>query len=79
MAHPYTSFGGSYDDYVVLSVVMEMLEAGFVTGTFNFRYTKSRCSKSHLILINEHIEALDPQRAKPAGQLTPSSRITFRS
>lgn len=38
IAHPYTSFGGSYDDFVVLSTVAEVLELGFVVGTFNFRY-----------------------------------------
>lgn len=38
IAHPYTSFGGSYDDFVVLSTVAEVLKLGFVAGTFNFRY-----------------------------------------
>lgn len=38
IAHPYTSFGGSYDDCVVLSTVAEILQLGFVVGTFNFRY-----------------------------------------
>lgn len=37
VAHPYTTFGGSYDDAVVLLAVAEMLKAGFVVGTFNFR------------------------------------------
>lgn len=38
IAHPYTALGGSYDDGVVLSAVSEILKAGFVAGTFNFRY-----------------------------------------
>lgn len=38
MAHPYTSLGGCYDDFVVLSVVAELVKLGIVVGTFNFRY-----------------------------------------
>ena len=37
MAHPYAPMGGSYDDLVVRIVVDEMLKAGYVVGTFNFR------------------------------------------
>jgi hypothetical protein len=37
IAHPYTTLGGSYDDYVVLVAVAEIVNAGFVAGTFNFR------------------------------------------
>ena len=37
MAHPYAPMGGSYDDRVVSVVVDEMLKAGYVVGTFNFR------------------------------------------
>ncbi|KAF3045604.1 hypothetical protein E8E12_010504 [Didymella heteroderae] len=37
MAHPYAPMGGSYDDRVVGIVVDEMLKAGYVVGTFNFR------------------------------------------
>lgn len=37
VAHPYTTLGGSYDDAIVLSAVAEILKAGFVVGTFNFR------------------------------------------
>lgn len=38
MAHPYAPMGGSYDDRVVGIVVEEMLKAGYIVGTFNFRY-----------------------------------------
>ena len=38
VAHPYTSLGGCYDDFVVLSVVAELVKIGIVVGTFNFRY-----------------------------------------
>jgi hypothetical protein len=38
MAHPYAPMGGSYDDRVVGVVVDEFLQAGWVVGTFNFRY-----------------------------------------
>ena len=37
IAHPYATLGGSYDDYIVLSTVVEILREGFVVGTFNFR------------------------------------------
>lgn len=38
MAHPYAPMGGSYDDRVVGIVVDEFLQAGWMVGTFNFRY-----------------------------------------
>lgn len=38
MAHPYAPMGGSYDDRVVGIVVDEFVKAGWVVGTFNFRY-----------------------------------------
>jgi alpha/beta superfamily hydrolase len=38
MAHPYAPMGGSYDDRVVGIVVEEFLRAGWIVGTFNFRY-----------------------------------------
>ncbi|KAL5342804.1 Alpha/Beta hydrolase protein [Aspergillus crustosus] len=37
VAHPYASLGGSYDDPVVSFIGGELLEAGYVVGTFNFR------------------------------------------
>ena len=40
IAHPYASFGGCYDDHVVLGLVTEILRCGFVVGTFNFRYRR---------------------------------------
>lgn len=48
IAHPYASFGGCYDDHVVLGLVTEVLRLGFVVGTFNFRY--SRCQNKNWIL-----------------------------
>ena len=42
MAHPYAPMGGSYDDRIVGIVVDEMLKAGYVVGTFNFRYGSSQ-------------------------------------
>lgn len=38
IAHPYAPLGGSYDDPVVLAAAAEILKAGFVVGTFNFRF-----------------------------------------
>ncbi|KAK1142868.1 hypothetical protein N8T08_007302 [Aspergillus melleus] len=37
VAHPYATLGGCYDDPVVNFVGCELLEAGYVVGTFNFR------------------------------------------
>lgn len=41
MAHPYAPMGGSYDDRVVGIVVEEFLHAGWMVGTFNFRYGRN--------------------------------------
>lgn len=40
IAHPYATLGGCYDDFVVLTTVGEVLQEGFVVGTFNFRYIR---------------------------------------
>lgn len=37
VAHPYAPLGGFYDDHVVETIVEQLLEIGFVVGTFNFR------------------------------------------
>jgi hypothetical protein len=37
LAHPYAPLGGCYDDPVVSIVGTELLRAGYVLGTFNFR------------------------------------------
>ncbi|PLB54604.1 hypothetical protein P170DRAFT_344400 [Aspergillus steynii IBT 23096] len=37
VAHPYATLGGCYDDPVVNFVGSELLDAGYVLGTFNFR------------------------------------------
>ncbi|KAJ9260000.1 Alpha/Beta hydrolase protein [Paecilomyces variotii] len=37
VAHPYAPLGGCYDDPVVSTVGEELLESGYVVGTFNFR------------------------------------------
>ncbi|KAL4974880.1 Alpha/Beta hydrolase protein [Aspergillus desertorum] len=37
VAHPYAPLGGCYDDPVVSFIGGELLEAGYVVGTFNFR------------------------------------------
>lgn len=37
LAHPYASFGGCYDDTIVMASVAELLHVGLVVGTFNFR------------------------------------------
>jgi hypothetical protein len=52
IAHPYAPMGGSYDDRVVGIVLDEFLRAGWIVGTFNFRYTLGDCS-SHKSRIDE--------------------------
>ncbi len=36
-AHPWAPLGGCYDDPVVHAVGNELLRAGLIVGTFNFR------------------------------------------
>jgi hypothetical protein len=38
VAHPYAPLGGCYDDPVVASMGEALLDAGYIVGTFNFRY-----------------------------------------
>jgi hypothetical protein len=38
VAHPYGPLGGCMDDPVVMTVVEQLVDLGFVVGTFNFRY-----------------------------------------
>jgi hypothetical protein len=38
VAHPYAPLGGCYDDPIVGFVGGELLQAGYIVGTFNFRY-----------------------------------------
>ncbi|CAG8412488.1 unnamed protein product [Penicillium salamii] len=40
VAHPYAPLGGCYDDPVVDFVSHELLDAGFIVGTFNFRWDR---------------------------------------
>jgi alpha/beta superfamily hydrolase len=40
IAHPYAPMGGSYDDRIVGIVVDEFVRAGWIVGTFNFRYAQ---------------------------------------
>jgi hypothetical protein len=46
MAHPYAPLGGNYDDRIVGIVVDLFLEAGWIVGTFNFRYGHDPSSAS---------------------------------
>lgn len=39
VAHPYAPLGGCYDDPIVGFVGGELLQAGYIVGTFNFRYS----------------------------------------
>ena len=37
IAHPYAPLGGCYDDPIVGTVGDELLQVGYIVGTFNFR------------------------------------------
>jgi len=37
IAHPYAPLGGCFDDPVVETAAIEVLKAGWIVGTFNFR------------------------------------------
>ncbi|PHH61710.1 hypothetical protein CDD81_8055 [Ophiocordyceps australis] len=45
-AHPYAPLGGSFDDGVVEAVVRELLGAGYVVATFNFRGAGNSAGKT---------------------------------
>lgn len=38
VAHPYAPMGGTYDDAILESIAARLLRAGYLVGTFNFRY-----------------------------------------
>lgn len=38
VAHPYAPLGGCFDDPVVGAMTEELLNGGYVVGTFNLRY-----------------------------------------
>lgn len=38
VAHPYAPLGGCFDDPVVAAVGSELVQAGWIVGTFNLRY-----------------------------------------
>lgn len=39
IAHPYAPLGGCFDDPIVETAAAEILKAGSIVGTFNFRYS----------------------------------------
>ncbi|KAJ5964327.1 uncharacterized protein N7479_004203 [Penicillium vulpinum] len=47
VAHPYATLGGCYDDPVVSVIGSELLQAGCVVGTFNFRYNHPLLTPGH--------------------------------
>lgn len=52
MAHPYAPMGGSYDDRIVGIVVHEFLKAGWIVGTFNFRYSIQSSQLGRILMID---------------------------
>jgi hypothetical protein len=76
MAHPYAPMGGSYDDRVVGIAADEFLKAGWIVGTFNFRYALN----TYHVYIAQHTDPLTeapttPSPA-PAGPAAPNSTTT---
>lgn len=47
VAHPYATLGGCYDDPVVSFIGSELLQAGCIVGTFNFRYNHPLLTLRH--------------------------------
>lgn len=47
LAHPYAPLGGCYDDPVVTFVRDELLQAGYIVGTFNFRCAPTTPTPDH--------------------------------
>jgi hypothetical protein len=79
MAHPYAPMGGSYDDRVVGIVVDEFLKAGWIVGTFNFRYA---LNKHHIYTphqTNPLKEVPTTPSPAPAGPAGPNSTIILPS
>jgi hypothetical protein len=56
IAHPYAPLGGCYDDPVVAGMGKAFLDAGYIVGTFNFRYFSKQQHGAHF--KNEHEECL---------------------
>jgi hypothetical protein len=80
IAHPYTRLGGCYDDPVVSFVGGELLQAGYLVGTFNFR----------CIIVSPLSDLMDDQltpitvargvlRGRPAGLPSPNWKIMSHS
>lgn len=76
IAHPYASFGGCYDDHVVLALVTELLQQGLVVGTFNFRYRHCEITslrpRADASAVSE-VQVV--QKEEPVGHQSPKSMI----
>ncbi|KAF2453896.1 Alpha/Beta hydrolase protein [Lineolata rhizophorae] len=58
LAHPYAPLGGCFDNPVVHSLAREILDAGWIVGTFNFRGaapSKGRTSWTGKAELNDYI------------------------
>jgi len=77
IAHPYAPFGGSYDNPFVLTVAAEILNQGFVVGTFNFRYEIMSLWGNLSSLIDSSAVVLVLRKAERAGR--PSQKYTITS
>lgn len=80
IAHPYTRLGGCYDDPVVSFVGGELLQAGYVVGTFNFRCIISSPLSD---LMDDQLTPITVARGvlrvTPAGLPSPNWKIMSHS
>lgn len=80
VAHPYAPLGGCFDDPVIGFVGGELLQAGYVVGTFNFRYSSSMIQSGatkpvNMIFLAEPVTLKDG----PAGLEKPNWETMSRS
>ena len=80
IAHPYAPLGGCYDDPVVSFVGGELRQAGYIVGTFNFRYsTSSTPPDIYGHCTDARPAELEAQKDGPAGPRNRSWPTMFRS
>lgn len=80
LAHPYAPMGGSYDDPVLGSVAATLLGAGYLVGTFNFRYVFVFCKQGRDLgadrVLRTHLEAQDTLQDELLGLPGPNETTT---
>jgi hypothetical protein len=80
VGHPYAPLGGCFDDPIVNLMGNELLRAGCVVGTFNFRYDKWSIIQRILSMADLLMEGVQEiQMAERAGQPKLNLLTTFHS